>query len=332
MMSLPQVSRRFVLGGGAACLLAPPGGARAATVVKGSVIGKNGWLFLVWDDPRKADAQRMKDVTGTITAAIGLLRAAKIEVVIPLTPAKARVYPEFLPDDFTFSPEAEKRYGAALAVLRQSGALVPDLATFFAGLRKAQPGTDIFYKTDTHWTAFGAENAAAEIGRRMNETLHLPASAQPGAKLGPAVTQVHTASDLAMNLPLADRTQHPDESFAVHLPLAAQGKSALIEDDNADVVVIGNSYMQPKYNFAPALSSTINRPVGLVWKIHTVGPYRTMLNYLGSDAFKRQKPKVIVWNFHEIDMELPIDSTSAWPQDAMADDVFLGQVRAAVKA
>ena len=325
-------TRRVVLGGAAAVLLTPRVSLRAATVTRGTVIGKDGWLYLVWDDPRRADGQRMRDVVKVIAAAIGMLKGAKVDVVVALTPAKARVYPEYLPDDFGFSPEAEKRYGSALDVLRQSGALAPDLATFFAALRKSQPGAGIFFKTDTHWTAFGAENAAAEIGKRMGQSLHLPPGAQPGAKLGPPATQVHTASDLSMNLPQPERGQHPDESFVVHPPLAAQGRSALIEDDNADVVVIGNSYMQPKYNFAPALSSQLNRPVALVWKIHTVGPYRTMLNYLGSEAFKRQRPKAIVWNFHEIDMELPIDSVSAWPQDAMADDVFLGQVRSAVKA
>ena len=325
-------TRRMILGGAAVALVTPGVSPQAATAIKGTVIGKDGWLYLVWDDPRKADARRMRDVVKVITSAVGMMKDAKVDVVLALTPAKARVYPEFLPDDFGFSPEGEKRYASALAVLRQSGALAPDLATFFAGLRKSQPGIDIFFKGDTHWTAFGAENAAAEIGKRMGESLHLPPSAQPGARLGPAVTEMHTASDLSMNLPQPERAQYPDEAFAVHLPLAAQGRSALVEDDNADVVVIGNSYMQPKYNFAPALSSQLNRPVALVWKIHTVGPYRTMLNYLGGEAFKRQRPKAIVWNFHEIDMELPIDSTSAWPQDAMADDVFLSQVRSAVKA
>ncbi len=332
MTAFSGPTRRLVLGGAAGALLAPMARPRAATVIKGTVIGKDGWLYLVWDDPRKADAQRMRDVAKVITAAIGMLRAAKVDVVVALTPAKARVYPEFLPDDFGFSPEAVKRYASGLAALRQSGALAPDLAEFFAALRKSQPNSEIFFKGDTHWTAFAAESAAAEIGKRIGETFHLPPSVQPGAKLGPAVTQVHYASDLSMNLPQPQRGEHPDEAFAAHLPLAAQGRSALVEDDNADVVVIGNSYMQPKYNFAPALSSQLNRPVGLLWKIHTVGPYRTLLNYLGGDDFKRQRPKVIVWDFHEIDMELPIDSTSAWPQDAMADDAFLGQVRSAVKA
>ncbi len=332
MTTASGMTRRIVLGGAAAAVLTPSFSLRAATVIKGTVIGKNGWLYLVWDDPREADAQRMRNVTNVITAAVGILNGAKVDVVIALTPAKARVYPEFLPDDFGFSPQAEKRYASALAVLRQSGALAPDLATFFAALRKSQPGSDIFFKGDTHWTAFGAESAAAEIGKRMGESLRLPPSAQSAPRLGPAVTQAHTANDLIMNLPPPERAQHPDESFAVHLPLAAQGRSALVEDDHADVVVIGNSYMQPKYNFAPALASQLDRPVSLFWKFHTVGPYRTMLNYLGGDAYKRQRPKAIVWNFHEVDMELPIDSASAWPQDAMTDDVFLGQVRSAVKS
>jgi alginate O-acetyltransferase complex protein AlgJ len=104
----------------------------------------------------------------------------------------------------------------------------------------------------------------------------------------------------------------------------------MIEDDTADVVVIGNSYMQPKYNFAPALSNQLNRPVSLVWKVHLVGPYKTLLTYLGSESFRQHRPRAIVWNFHEVDMEPMTNSRAAWPQDAMTDEAFLADVRRAV--
>ena len=332
--ALQYPTRRAALAGlGAGMLSALAAGrARALTVLKGTVVGKDGWLFLVWDDPRKVDAQKMHVVTDIIGNAVKTFKSAGIDVVLVLTPAKARVYRDFLPDDFNFSPEAERRYSDALTALRQSGALVPDLATMFAALRKSNPDQKIFYQSDTHWTAFGAESAAVETAKQMKASLHLPPSKQPGTKLGPGVQQTHFNSDLSENLPPQEKSEHPPETYLIRQAVAGPAKASLIDEDTSDVVVIGNSYMQPKYNFAAMLSNQLDRPVSLVWKVHTVGPYRTMLNYLGSDAFKKQKPKAIVWNFHEIDMELMPDSQAAWPQDFMTADSFLSNVQHAVKA
>lgn len=96
------------------------------------------------------------------------------------------------------------------------------------------------------------------------------------------------------------------------------------------MVVIGNSYMQPKLNFSATLSNKLNRPVGLVWRVHNIGTYKALLIYLQSDSFKKNKPKVLVLNFHEVDMELSVDSPVAWPQDFMKPEVFLDAVRKAV--
>ncbi len=331
MMARQLVTRRAALAGLAGAVLAPSA-ARALTVTKGTVVGKDGWLYLVWDDPRKADPERMRRVTKVIGDAAALLHGAKIDVVIALTPAKARVYREFLPEDFTFTPEADRRYGAAAEQMRQAGMLVPDLAKFFATLRQSNPQEKIFFQSDTHWTAFGAESAAGEVGRQMSGALHLPPASRPGSVFDRVVTMSHINSDLSGNLPAAEQPQHPPEAYPMHHLAVPRTSTALIEEDSSDVVVVGNSYMQPKYNFAPALSATLNRPVGLVWKVHLVGPYKTMLNYLGSEQFRRERPKAIVWNFHEIDMELPADSQAAWTQDAMSNEAFIDAVQKAVRA
>jgi alginate O-acetyltransferase complex protein AlgJ len=272
----------------------------------------------------------MQQVIQVINGAVALLNSAKIETVVVLTPAKARVYREFLPDDFVFSPEADRRYAGAANELRRPGALVPDLATAFAELRKASPGEKIFYNSDTHWTAWGAENAAIEVAKQMKAALRLPPSDKPGTRLGASVIRVHNNNDLSEVLPPKERAEHPAETYPIRQVLAAKGHAALIEDDTADVVVIGNSYMQPEYNFVPMLSNQLNRPIALFWKVHLVGPYKTMLNYLGSDTFRRQRPRAIVWNFHEIDMEIMPDSQSSWTENAMTGEAFLASVRQAL--
>ena len=328
----PPLPRRTLLAGGPLALLpVAAGAAEPSTVIKGTVIGKDGWLFLVWDEPRRTNAERMHEVARLVGKAVDILKAAKIETVIVLTPAKARVYREFLPDDFRFTPEGDRRYGAALDELRRLGMLVPDLAAALAAARKAEPDRIVFFKTDTHWTAYGAESAAIEVARQMKEKLHLPAGGKPGARLSAAVVRTNFDTELSKVLPREERLKYPAESYPVREPLAAQGRTALIEDEVGDVVVIGNSYMQPRFNFSPMLSNQLDRPVELAWKSHLVGPYKTLLDYLGSKSFQQQRPRVIVWDFHEIDMEIMPDNQSVWGQNAMPADVFLASLQRAVK-
>ena len=81
-------------------------------------------------------------------------------------------------------------------------------------------------------------------------------------------------NDLAELLPQAQQASYPIESYFAPQVQAAQGDSALIAVDAADVVVIGNSYMQPKYGFTDTLSNLLGRPVALDWKIDRLGPLR----------------------------------------------------------
>jgi alginate O-acetyltransferase complex protein AlgJ len=90
--------------------------------------------------------------------------------------------------------------------------------------------------------------------------------------------------------------------------------------------------MQPKYNFSYMLSNQLNRPVSLVWKVHQYGPYRTLLIYLESDSFKRLRPKLIVWNFEETDLENLPDRHDAWGQNAMPPQAFMAELHRALGA
>jgi alginate O-acetyltransferase complex protein AlgJ len=70
----------------------------------------------------------------------------------------------------------------------------------------------------------------------------------------------------------------------------------------------------------------LGRPVSLVWRINVFGPYRTLLIYLNSAAFRR-RPKLVVWQFNEFNMGQAADSKGVWGQNAMAPQAFLSEVR-----
>ena len=100
--------------------------------------------------------------------------------------------------------------------------------------------------------------------------------------------------------------------------------------DTADVLVIGNSYMQPIYGYANVLSEQLGRPTSLYWKVHQQSLYFTMLAYLKSESFKKQRPKLVVWNMAENDFEVDCNNPGAWGQTAMPVATFLGSLKQAL--
>jgi alginate O-acetyltransferase complex protein AlgJ len=148
------ITRRTILTGfGIGAIAGFPIEAPRAAIVNLVALGKDGWLFPVWDDVRHADIQKIRGMARFVSDAVGVIKHANIEMAISITPSKARVYREFLPDDFKFSADTDHRYAVAIEEYRRPGTLVPDLATNFANVRRAQPIEALFLKADTHWTA-----------------------------------------------------------------------------------------------------------------------------------------------------------------------------------
>jgi alginate O-acetyltransferase complex protein AlgJ len=329
-LSAMPLGRRAILGGMAAGAFALAAGRPAHAEIEGLVVvGSDGWLYPIWDEVRRFDAPRFATTTKLVVDACNILKKAGIQVVISLTPSKSRIYREYLPKDFAWTAETDKRYAAALDALGKGGVLVPDLATLFLNARKANPTVEYFFHTDTHWTPTGAELAAGEIARQVQAKIKLPPSSQPGKKLGDYIKMIQAKNDLSEQLPPADKAKYGKEFYQIRND-ADQGGGALLEDDTADTVLIGNSYTQPKYQYADYLSVDLNRPVGLTWHVHQYGSYAILLEYLGSKAFKTTRPKLIVWDFEETDMEGPPDRKDFWGEHAMPNEQFLSQLTKAV--
>ena len=324
------LGRRSLLAAAPGALLLGRAAPAHAAIVNSCVIGSDGWLFLAFDSVRRSDLGLVRRTAKTVNEAVAALNAAKIEIVLSFTPAKSRVYREFLPADFKWAGDAEKRYAVALEELRRPGTLVPDQATMFAEARKQHPEELLFFKADTHWTAPGAEKAAVFVASAIKEKIQLPPSSKPGTQLAAATPVVQERNDLAAMLPVADQSKYPFQRY-MHKAIKTEG-GGLLDDDTADVVVMGNSFMQPLYGFADVMSQQLNRPVSLMWKVHQFSPYYDMLTYLRSDGFKKQRPKMIVWNFAETDMEVSSDNPGAWGQTAMSPAAFLADLHKALSA
>ena len=322
-----RVTRRAGLAGAvAASLTALPAGAQQPTLVE---IGTQGWLFPVWDRLARVDMAALRATLQTMTEAIGVLRAARIQVVICLIPSRKRLMRQYLPAGAQVSAEAAQRYSLTLAECTRAGALVPDLDALFRAQLQQPNAHPIFFKTDTHWTPIGAELAAVEMARQMRAQLQLPASPRPGTRLGDLRPMVLAAGDLTQHVPPAQRGNFGSEQSLLRQILPPEGPAALIEDDSFDTVIVGTSNVQPRFGFQPVLSNQLVRPVGLSWRPNNVGTYAALLEYLRSEAFRRQRPRAMVWNHLEPDM-ISGTNSSAWGAAAMPPAEFITQLRRAL--
>ncbi len=328
MLKRDMTRRRFIAPlAGLALTATVSGRANAATTPGLTVVGRDQWLFPLWDVMSHLDRAQLQTVTGLLNEAIGLLRQAHIEVMIAVVPSKARSYRQYLPSQVRLAPDIDKRYPLVLAELSRSGALVPDLDTPFLAAARSQ---QLYFKADTHWLPEGAALVANELARKAASRLRLPASPWPGAKLGEPVTLTNPVSDLLRFLPPADRAAYSPEQYRARQVVVAAGPAALIDDDSADVMVVGNSFSQPRYGFQAQLSQAMNRPIALVWKPNNYGAYHTLLAYLRSPVFRQQRPKLLVWQHLEIDMQ-NLPNSSSWGQNAMPPRDFIAGVQAALR-
>ncbi|MDB5377658.1 MAG: alginate biosynthesis protein algJ precursor, partial [Rubritepida sp.] len=320
-----SASRRAVLaasaaGGLATAPLATPALAQAGLVT----VGTNGWIFPVWDKIDGLDNAALRETVQVVANAVTALRAGRMDVVICLIPSRKRMMRQFMPAGSRYLPEVERRYSVSVAEFRRAGALVPDLDAHFRNVMGRDPNRQIFWKTDTHWTPVGAEMAAIEVARQMREQLGMPPSSRPGTRLGDLRQMTLAAGDLARYASTQRGAYGPEESW-IRQVLGVEGPAALLADDTSDVTVVGTSYVQPRFGFAPVLSNQVLRPVGLFWKPNSVGAYFTLLEYLKSEDFRRNRPRALVWNLLEPDM-VTSTNNSAWGQAAMPAANFLSEI------
>jgi len=317
-----RLSRRALALSGAA--LAAP----ALAEIRGDVvIGRDGWLFAAWEDVRAGNLAGVRRVGGLISEAIGILKQGGIELGIVLVPMRARIYREFLPDNFRMGAEAEQRYATLLAEWRRAGALMPDLATAFAGLRTRERDP-IFFKQDNHWRPPAAYLAAEEMARAAAPA-RLPASSRPGTRLGDWVNFTQATADLAALLPQAERARFPMERYRIRAVPPAVGSLLGDDDAGSDVALAGNSFTMPLFGFTPALSAALGRPISLFMRAGNFGHWKMLTEYLSGPIFRNTRPRLLIWQLLEGNMEHMPDQRGYFGANAMAAAEFLRVVRQA---
>lgn len=283
----------------------------------GVVVGRNGWLYTDEEFELKENSRALIDQNlALIDWVRHRLARRHVGLLVAVVPAKARVYPEHL-DDRKPPPLRQALYTRTLHTLRGDG--IPTVG-LLKPLRAGKHRQLTFFRTDTHWTPYGARLAAQAIASRLadsvkpTDTFHTVAE---GSK-------VHRG-DLFNYLPLRPwfgwMLPPPDRLRQYRTVSDASSGSLLGSDPAASVALVGTSYSaEPQWNFAGALEQAMHTDV-LNYAKAGEGPMAPMMAYLHSADFRTSPPKLVIWEVPERYLPLRQKALAAYhlPADAFVD-------------
>jgi alginate O-acetyltransferase complex protein AlgJ len=282
----------------------------------GVVVGKDGWLYtdeefkLANDSPALVDRH-----LALIDWVRRTLAQRHVALLVAVVPAKARVYPEHLGHRQP-PPLRRDLYAQTLDTLHAEGVPAMGLLPALHDGKRQRP---TFLRTDTHWTPYGAQQAAQAIAAHLGNDV----AATGTFHTETFGTQVHRG-DLFNFLPLgpwfASLLPPPDQLREVRTVADARGGGLLGGAPAPAVALVGTSYSaEPQWNFAGALEQALHADV-LNYAKAGEGPFAPMLAYLGSADFRSAPPKLVVWEVPERYLPLPQPALAAYhlPPDAFA--------------
>ena len=274
---------------------------------RGVVIGANDWLytdeeFIVGDNVRTTFHANFAQIAEVRAA----LAKAGVALVAALVPAKARIYSEFLADRKPAEPHVDL-YDELLARLAAEGIPTADLR---APLTDGKQQRQTYFRTDTHWTPWGARLAATEVAR-VTRVSGLAPDDDSDYETHVERTAAHRG-DLCNFLPLDPyftRLLPPREPIDITRTditrnQGTQKSSAAAADLFGDsklpnVVLVGTSYSaNPLWNFAGFLKEALRADVASYARAGA-GPFKPMLAYLKSADFREHRPRLVIWEIPE---------------------------------
>jgi alginate O-acetyltransferase complex protein AlgJ len=274
----------------------------------GLVVGSDDWLFTAEElETYPRDAERVGEAIAYVAAVGRALAERDAALAVVLLPAKARIYEDKLPGS-GLPQIVEDRYDRAVTALHgelDSGPQSVIVVDARAALRRARStGTEVFLRTDTHWTPEGAATVAGAVADEVFGLLERRRVPRTRFERVAAGSVAHRG-DLLRFLPLGpfDRALGPaPERLTRYETTTAATDSAsggLFDDPSIPVTLVGTSYSADElWGFRGALAEAIEADV-LTVAAEGEGPFEPMLEYLRGETITDQPPELVIWEIPE---------------------------------
>lgn len=277
----------------------------------GVVIGRNDWLYTAEEfDPPKSPVQ-VAENWQLIRGVQAELKRRGIELVVLLLPAKARLYPEHLAEQKPVDLQ-QTLYQSSLQQMQQFGLQGPQL---LSPLLEGKHQHEVFLRTDTHWTPFGASVVAAATAAYLREQTEWQGGNQD-YQTQVTGSGIHKG-DLLSYLPLApyfEGLQPPAELLEKRLTEQSGEGGDLFGASTPELALVGTSYSaNPKWNFLGALREALRADL-YSYAEDGHGPLVPMLRLLAKGEEETQGLRVVLWEVPERYLALPSDLREFDPQ------------------
>jgi alginate O-acetyltransferase complex protein AlgJ len=295
--------------------------------------GKNeDWLFASWEMPNSGDIANVKITVDLLTQAIRLLEARGIATALVIVPYKIRVYEDLLPPDIPMSAGFRDIYSNAIKGLHEAGVNAIDLNTPFLASPDRMSDTPLYLRQDSHWSPTGAMLAAQLIRASIDADAKLKAAwaATPEVQCALEQHKKKTASrqrNMVKRLPeSAGRFElEKEQGFDVKCQASQAGLTG--DGDTVGITLIGSSASDPVHGLPDALRYTLQRNF-LTLSQPGQGSWAGMLEYLSADAFKKNPPKLMIWEISEILLTNPPNSKWRDQRYQMSNGEWLTRMKA----
>jgi alginate O-acetyltransferase complex protein AlgJ len=268
-------------------------------------VGQDDWLYITQELRTQPDqATNWKARADAVIALEHGFKQRGIQLVVAVVPAKARIHPEHLPSGVRFEQQ-QNVYKEFTNKLEQAGIIVSSLDKPLL----AANSSELFYRTDTHWNQAGAKLAAQELARTIHSLkLELPRTEYRTKTVGPEQSR---PGDLLNLMGLSDVTDTwrpaADHESALETKSIAAANQGLLGAPVSQVVLVGSSYSL-RGNFKGFLQEALSSSVTNAAREGS-GFAGSMTDFLENPSWKNQPPKIIVWEFAERFLSLPLETT-----------------------
>jgi alginate O-acetyltransferase complex protein AlgJ len=272
----------------------------------GVLVGTDDWLYSTEEFQTDAGSPaRVVASTDRVVAVRDELAARGVRLVVAFVPAKARTVSDHL-GRLRWPAEPAGRLAVAADALAGAGVVTVDLAP---PLADARTSTEVFLRTDTHWTSEGAGVAARTIAAVMAAMPDTGAATEYALKTGePAEHRGDLLRYIRLG-PLQDLLGPPPDSL---VPVTAEGGADdLLGDSEIPVALVGTSYSaDDRWGFEAQLKAALGRDV-LNLAEEGQGPFEPMDTFLASDTLRNAPPRVVVWEIPERFLDDPLPKAHA---------------------